>query len=84
VCKTFLNIAEIQFSDGQGYDEVSKTYLCAYKHAKNAKHHLLEVSKKFKWNLSLAESNKTLMEVQIQTYFLGSTPMPVVLRNSSL
>ncbi|XP_062583507.1 LOW QUALITY PROTEIN: tonsoku-like protein [Saccostrea cucullata] len=42
VCKTLLNIAEIQFSDGEGYDDISKTYLSAYKHAKKAKHHLLE------------------------------------------
>ncbi|XP_061196939.1 tonsoku-like protein [Saccostrea echinata] len=42
VCKTLLNIAEIQFSDGQAYDDISKTYLSAYKHAKKAKHHLLE------------------------------------------
>lgn len=45
VCKTLLNIAEIEYSDGQDYDKISDTYLNAYKLAKKAQHHLLEVSR---------------------------------------
>ncbi|KAL8575935.1 hypothetical protein ACOMHN_027333 [Nucella lapillus] len=43
ICRTWLNIAELQEKKGDGYKVLSKTYMTAFTHAKKANHLKLQV-----------------------------------------